>query len=102
MNTGVTRTLKALSASIMLTVGLLAPNLTNAAEVISLSMEYPSQGEIVKKTDGLKFKGDISGLVEGKSYRIEMVLIEVEGADYSNRIRNVFTVEDKNLVLLTD
>lgn len=102
MNTKVTSTVKALAVSIMVAGGLLTTSLANAAEVINVNLDYPSDGEIVKKTDGLKFKGYMSGLVEGKTYRIEMRVIENEGADYSNQIRNYFTVEDSNLVLLTD
>ena len=54
MNTKVTSTLKALTVSIMFAGGLLTTNLSNAAEVINLNLDYPSDGEIVKKTDGLK------------------------------------------------
>jgi len=91
MNTKVTRTLKALTISVMLIAGLLTTNLTNAAEVIFISLEKP--GDTLNKTHNVKFKGDIEGLVEGNKYRIIMQVIQVEGSDYSQKLEKTFTVE---------
>ena len=90
MNTEVTRTLKTLTASVILAVGLLTTNLTNAAEVIFINLDKPV--DTIHKTDAVKFKGDFDGLVEGKTYIVRITVIEDGGPDYG-QMSKVFTVD---------
>jgi len=50
--------------------------------------------DFVKKTDDVKFKGDIDGLEAGKKYIIRVQVYEDGGMNYSAPLLKAFTVEE--------
>ena len=66
------------------------PRPAYAPYVITVNLDKP--GDTVKKTDDIKIKGDIDGLVVGKSYIIRIQVYEDGGANYSAPFFANFTV----------
>lgn len=83
--------LRTMTTAGLLAGGLLLSTAAPAPEVIFINLEKP--GDLIHKTDNVKVKADIDGLVEGKSYVIRVQVVEDGGPDYSAPAFKSFTVE---------
>ena len=72
-------------------LAIVFPTSSPAPETITVSLD--KQKEVVKKTDGVKFRGEIDGLESDKSYIIRIQIYEDGGAAYSAPLLQSFTVE---------
>ena len=83
--------LKTLATAGLLAGGLLLSTAVPAPEVIFITLEKPV--DLIHKTDNVKLKGDMDGLVEGKSYILRCQVFENGGTDYSAPLFQYFAVE---------
>ena len=67
------------------------PTPSPTSDTIAVYLDKPK--EVVKKTDGVKFRGEIDGLESGKSYIIRIQVFEDGGTAYSAPLLESFTVE---------